>query len=111
MPFTGYVAWANPGAPNGAPLQMVSPSAQRSMVLGAYSGPMTTGGAPASLNHFADGLPNRTTAATWFAISGGIGGGTNAAGTLSGMTAEVVNPATTAPCEKPPRTILVFGQF
>jgi len=27
------------------------------------------------------------------------------------MTADVTKPATTAPCEKPPSTILVLGQF
>src|SRR6478672_7319573 len=81
------------------------------MVLAAYSGPTTTGGAPTSRMKLSEGLPNRVTAATRSATSGGIGAGTSAAGTPSGTTAEVTNPATTAPCENPPSTILVLGQF
>jgi hypothetical protein len=46
IPFTEYEAWAKLGRPPGSPLQMVSPSAQRASVLGAYSGPMVTSGAP-----------------------------------------------------------------
>src|SRR6476646_11321349 len=111
MPFTPYRACATLGPPGGAPLQIVSPAAHRSMVLAAYNGPMTTGGAPTSRMNWSDGLPNRVTAATWSATSGGIGAGTSAAGTPSGTTAEVTNPATTAPCENPPSTILVLGQF
>src|SRR4029079_3643296 len=64
MPFTEYRACATLGAPGAAPLQMVSPSAHWSMVLGTYSGPMTTGGAPTSRMNWSDGLPNRVTAAT-----------------------------------------------
>ena len=37
--------------------------------------------------------------------------GYEGAGTPSGTTAEVTKPATTAPCEKPPSTILVLGQL
>src|ERR1700742_723874 len=111
MPLKPYEACAMVGPPNGAPLQMVSPSAHKSMVLGTYSGPITTVGAPASRSQVSDGLPNRATAATWLATSGGIGGGTNAAGTPSGITADVTKPATAAPWEKPPSTILVLGQF
>src|SRR5215207_33142 len=99
------------GPPGGAPLQIVSSGPHRSMVLAAYSGPMTTGGAPTSRMNRSDGLPNRTTAAMWLATSGGIGGGTSPAGTPSGTAADVTKPATTAPCEKPPSTIRVWGQF
>src|SRR5258708_883137 len=81
------------------------------MGLGTYSGPMTTVGAPASRMKLSEGSPNGATAATWSATSGGIGWGTRAAGTPSGMTADVTKPATTAPCEKPPSTILVLGQL
>src|SRR6478752_3483906 len=55
MPFTEYRACATLGAPGAAPLQMVSPSAHWSMVLGTYSGPMTTGGAPTSSMNWYDG--------------------------------------------------------
>src|SRR5215217_8147488 len=99
------------GPPGGAPLQIVSSGAHKSMVLAAYSGPMTIGGAPTSRRNRSDGLPNRVTAAMWSATSGGIGEGTSAAGTPSGTAAEVTKPATTAPCENPPSTILVLGQF
>src|ERR1700754_2349674 len=111
MPLKPYEACATVGPPSGAPLQIVSPSAHRSIVFGTYSGPMTTVGAPAPRSQLSEGLPNSTTAATWLATSGGIGGGTNAAGTPSGTTAAVVKPATAAPCENPPSTILVLGQF
>src|ERR1700736_4514882 len=97
--------------PTGAPLQIVSSGAHSSMVFAAYSGPMAIGGAPTSPINRSEGFPNRVTAATWLATAGGIGAGTNAAGTPSGITAEVTKPDTTAPCENPPSTIRVLGQF
>src|ERR1700722_7891980 len=99
------------GGPGGAPLQIVSPGAHKSMVLGAYNGPMTIVGAPASRRNSSDGLPNRATAATWPATSGGIGWGTRPAGMPSGIAAEVTKPAKAAPWENPPSTILVLGQL
>jgi len=48
MPFIGYMMCAMPGLPPGTPLQMSSPGAHNSVVLGAYGGPMTTGGRPFS---------------------------------------------------------------
>src|SRR5271156_2139302 len=92
MPLAGYSACAKLGAPPGSPLQIVSPGAHNSSVLGAYSGPMTIAGAPYFCSHSADGFPKRVTAATWLAISGGIGLGTNSrysAGTPAGMGAAV----------------------
>src|SRR5437879_12891713 len=72
---------------------------------------MAIGGAPTiSINRF-DGVPNRVTAATWSATSGGIGLGTSAASTPSGIAADVTKPITAAPCEYPPSTILVLGQL
>src|ERR1700746_3824729 len=55
------------------------------------------------------GFPNRATAATWFATSGGIGEGTSEAVTPSGMALAVTKPITAAPWENPPSTNLVFG--
>ena len=57
-----------------------------------------------------DGLPNSATAATWSATAAGIGpvrpaGIAKPAGTESAVR----YPATAAPCEKPPSTILVSG--
>ena len=92
-------------------MQIVSPSAHKSMVLAGIQR--------------ADDDRRRADVAheliRWFAEQGdcgdvvghlgGIGAGTSAAGTPSGTTAEVTNPATTAPCENPPSTILVLGQF
>ena len=63
-PSATYALCAPVGGPGGAPLQMVSPGAHRSIVLGTYSGPMVMSGAPASLKNWFDGLPNSTTAAT-----------------------------------------------
>jgi hypothetical protein len=56
------------------------------------------------------GVPNKATAATRFAMSGGIGFGTPS-GAPSGMTSAVTKPITAAPWENPPSTKLVFGQF
>jgi NAD(P)-dependent dehydrogenase (short-subunit alcohol dehydrogenase family) len=46
IPFAGYDVCAKLGSPPGSPLQMVSPSAHKSSVFGAYSGPMAISGAP-----------------------------------------------------------------
>src|ERR1700693_5218277 len=66
----------------------------------------------AKLRNQVSGVPNRTTAATCGAIAGGIvpvipAGRANSAGRVSGGG----EPATVAPCEYPPSTILVFGQL
>src|SRR5689334_7896592 len=98
----GYMMCAIPGLPPGTPSQMSSPSAHKSIVLGAYRGPIVTGGAPFSRMNCSEGFPNRTTAATCLALSGGIGWGMYdmyAAGTSGGMTAEVSKPAKAAPWE------------
>src|SRR5690349_12793018 len=55
IPFVAYRACAPFGPPMGAPSQIVSPGAHRLMVLSAYRGPTTTGGAPASCIHRSDG--------------------------------------------------------
>ncbi len=102
------------GPPPKPPPQIVSPGAHNSIVLAAYCGPITIGGAPNWRIKSSEGFPNRTTAATWSATSGAIGWGMydrNAAGTSDGTAAEVTKPATAAPCEYPPSTIRVFGQF
>jgi hypothetical protein len=57
------------------------------------------------------GFPNRATAATWFATSGGIGAGTSEAATPSGTAFAVTKPITAAPWENPPSTTSVLGQF
>src|ERR1700742_22489 len=60
------------------------------------------------------GVPKSTTAATWLATAGsnglGIVAGSTACGNESGTAGEVTKPATAAPCEYPPSTILVLGQ-
>jgi hypothetical protein len=56
------------------------------------------------------GVPNKATAATWFATSGGIGFGAPS-GAPSGMAFAVTKPITAAPWENPPSTMLVLGQF
>ena len=81
------------------------------MVFGAYSEPTSTGGEPIASMNLGDGLPKRATAATWLATSGGIGSGTSSAGAPFGTASEVTNPATAAPWENPPSTILVSGQL
>src|SRR6478609_3132423 len=59
-----------------------------------------------------DGLPNNATAATWSATEGGIGPvRPEGIEKPSGTESAVRYPATAAPWEKPPRTILVFGQL
>jgi len=75
MPFTGYAPCAGVSPPFGSPLQIVSPGAHNWIVLGAYGGPIVMGGAPCARRKSFDGPPNRTTAATWLATSGGIGWG------------------------------------
>jgi len=78
---------------------MVSPSAHRSSVFGTYSGPTVIAGAPKFCSHCGDGFPKSVTAATWLAISGGIGLGMNdkySEGTPAGTDAEVTAPATAA---------------
>jgi hypothetical protein len=56
------------------------------MVWAAYSGPIAAGGPPTSRINPSEGFPNRATAATWSATSGGIGAGTNPAGIPSGTS-------------------------
>jgi hypothetical protein len=91
--------------------QIMSSGMHKSMVLSAYSGPTATGGSLIARINRVDGFPNRATAATWFATSGGIGEGTSEATTPSGMTFAVVKPITAAPWENPPSTMLVLGQL
>src|SRR6201993_4123108 len=89
--------------------QIGSAGTHRSMVLASYSGPTLTGGAPITRINMSLGFPNRATAATWLATSGGIGLGTPS-GAPSGMTLSVTKPITAAPWEYPPSTIWVLGQ-
>jgi hypothetical protein len=72
---------------------------------------MVTAGSLIARMNRVDGLPNKATAAMWLATSGGIGAGTSVGETPSGTTLAVTKPMTAAPCENPPSTILVFGQF
>ena len=87
-----------------------SSGTHRSMVLAAYAGPTSTCGWLITRMNRAFGFPNRATAATWLATSAGIGLGTPS-GAPSGMTFDVTKPATAAPWENPPSTILVLGQL
>src|SRR6478752_9402006 len=91
--------------------QTRSLSTHRSMVLPTYCGPTLTAGSLIARMKRVDGLPKRATAAMWLDTSGGIGAGTSAGETPSGTALAVTNPMTAAPCEKPPSTILVLGQF
>jgi hypothetical protein len=94
------------------PLEQIGSSGTHiSMVLVAYSGPTATGGSLITRMNRSLGFPNRATAATWFATSGGIGFGTSEAVTPSGTAFAVTKPITAAPWEYPPSTIAVWGQF
>jgi hypothetical protein len=77
------------------------------MVLATYCWPTVIGGSLIACMKRVDGFPKRATAATWLAISGGIGAGTSEAETPSGTTFAVTKPVTAAPWENPPSTILV----
>jgi hypothetical protein len=90
--------------------QTKSSGTHKSMVLAAYSGPTSTSGRWIARINRSFGFPNRATAATWLATSGGIGFGTPS-GAPSGMTFAVTKPITAAPWENPPSAILVLGQF
>ena len=72
---------------------------------------MVIGGSLIACMKRVDGFPKRATAATWLDTSGGIGAGTSTGETPSGTTFAVTKPITAAPCENPPSTILVLGQF
>jgi hypothetical protein len=51
MPFAKYDACTKLGGPAGAPVQIVSSGAHKSMVFGACSGPIVIGGAPFSVKN------------------------------------------------------------
>jgi hypothetical protein len=72
---------------------------------------MVIGGSLIACMKRVDGFPKRATAATWLDTSGGIGAGTSKGETPSGTAFAVTKPMTAAPCENPPSTILVLGQF
>jgi hypothetical protein len=93
------------------PEQIGSSGTHKSMVLPAYSGPTVTGGWLMTRMNRSLGFPNRATAATWSATSGGIGLGTSEAVTPSGTAFAVTKPITAAPWEYPPSTIAVRGQL
>src|SRR5690349_9189651 len=89
--------------------QTKSSGTQSSTVFGRYSDPMVIAGWLMTPMNRSDGVPSRATAATWLATAGGITCGTLGSVTPSGITSEVTNPMTAAPCEYPPSTIDVFG--